>query len=557
MKRKTSDNIRPRRWQGTPDTGGQRASVYVGRCGKTEYATISGHLHGLQKALRFAQQPTASTLAWLGGIGDHLHRKIAHAGLCEPRVRSAPADETLAAFVARYIERRNDVGRCTLLNFRQTETQLVKHFGKERSIGSITLGDGKAFRQWLVGEDYALATISMHIKKARQFFQDAVDRDILAKNPFAKVEAGSQVNPERMHYVSTEIVEKVMAVATPELRVVLALARYGGLRCPSEASRLHWEHMLWDKHRFRVKSDKTKRKGKPLRFPPLVGRLYEVLLDAFHAAEEGQSKVLPFIDTSDNLRTQIGRLCERAGVLPWVKPLQNLRLSCETDWMDTDGVANACKWSGNTVEVAMKHYHLVRDVDYLRAAQREGGHSAEHGAERCRIEGNQTEGVQKTTPASEGDSQAYRSVPSNSLAGVSAIIPPRGIEHHADSPVNPSLPDSHCAERGAVDADLAFLVEHWPQLPTASRAWLAGLACAELDYPLCRQPSVAAAAGGNGIERRLDFLPTVPPQAANTPPVGVGGQPTRAGPVRPGGGGGAAAPQPPSRSRRTKPKEQR
>jgi integrase len=396
----------------------------MGRGTARGHAETKGHLAALQQAKRFGQQPPRSTLAWLAGIGDDLHARIVRAGLCDARSAVTPSLQSMASYVAGYIARRKDLGRRTLLNLGQVEAKLVEHFGRERSLASITVGDAKGFRQWLEMEGYGQATIAMHVKKARQFFGDAVDRELLAKNVFVKVKAGSQVNADRMQYVKAERVEAVMAVASPPYKLVLALARYAGLRCPSEPSQLLWGHVLWDKHQLVVTSEKTKKQGKPSRIVPIAARLREVLLEAFADAAEGETRVVPGVFTSSNLRTQIGRLCERAGVESWPKLLQNLRLSCETDWMDSDGLALACKWSGNTPEVALKHYHLVRETDFLRAAKR----GAESGAEPVRIEGKGTAGTETSTPASAGISSTFPSIPFHALAGVSASVPPRGVE---------------------------------------------------------------------------------------------------------------------------------
>lgn len=413
-----------RRWQGKPDGDGKRPSVYLGRCSNGTYSEIKIHLDRLQAALRFGSQVPDATNAWLTSIDAVFHAKISTAGLCVSRVKSAPGDEPVVQFVPRYIARRSDVGERTRVNLRQAEAKLSEFFGPAKSMASVTLADGKAFRQWLEGQGYALATISMYIKKARQFFGHAVDDEILPRNPFRKVQAGSQVNAANMRYVSAATVERVMAVADPAYRLVLALARYAGLRCPSELLQLRWDDVRWDEHWLHVLSDKTKKQAKPERFPPLCGRLKAVLREAFAGVDDVQSRVLPFLDKSSNLRTQVRRLCKRAGVEPWPKPLQNLRLSCETDWLDSDGVALACKWSGNTPEVAMKHYHLVREKDYQRVADR----GAESSAEWCRIEGNGAEGQKVRVIVSDGSSQTYYSVPFHSLAGTSHLVPPMGIE---------------------------------------------------------------------------------------------------------------------------------
>jgi hypothetical protein len=42
----------------------------------------------------------------------------------------------------------------------------------------------------------------MYVKKARQVYQDAIDRKLIAENPFRAVKAGSMANAERQVYVT-------------------------------------------------------------------------------------------------------------------------------------------------------------------------------------------------------------------------------------------------------------------------------------------------------------------------------------------------------------------
>ena len=43
----------------------------------------------------------------------------------------------------------------------------------------------------------------------------------------------------------------------------------------------------------------------------------------------------------------------------------SLRASRQTDLMDQYGLGKACAWIGNSPAVAMKHYALLRKLDYL------------------------------------------------------------------------------------------------------------------------------------------------------------------------------------------------
>lgn len=461
MKGTRRNTLKPRRWQGTaqPGDSNDRPSVHLGRCSGTEYVEVANHLKALQTARRFGRTPPGATLAWLASVDDRLHQRIVRAGLCEARAGARPPEVTLAQYVSDYIDRRKDIGECARLNLRQTEKQLTEFFGADRSMASITVGDAKDFRRGLVTDAYSLATIAMHVKKARQFFADAVDREILKSNPFRKVEAGSQVNPANMQYVDLPSVEKVIAVAPDaRWRLIIGLARYAGLRCPSEVRALRWGDVLSDPDRIRVESGKTRKQGKAVRITPVCTRLRELLLAAKPSGDvDAEAAVIPDLDGSDNLRTQLGRLCKRAGVNPWPKMLQNLRLSCETDWMDSASLALACKWSGNTPDVALKHYHLVREVDYFRAS----GRGAESGAEQCKTGGSGTEGAKSTTAASVASSSTYLSVPLGSLAAVAFGIPPRGVEQGAKTSGKPPKDGKGGAKSGAPGA---------PTLNAAERA---------------------------------------------------------------------------------------
>jgi integrase len=75
--------------------------------------------------------------------------------------------------------------------------------------------------------------------------------------------------------------------------VILALARLGGLRTPSETLSLEWRHIDWDKARIIVPSPKTERySGKASREIPLFGELRPFLEEAYELAEPGQVHVV-------------------------------------------------------------------------------------------------------------------------------------------------------------------------------------------------------------------------------------------------------------------------
>ena len=68
------------------------------------------------------------------------------------------------------------------------------------------------------------------------------------------------------------------ACPNQEWRTIIALARIGGLRCPSELQQLRWSDINWSENRFLVHSPKTEHhEGKQERLVPLFPELREEL----------------------------------------------------------------------------------------------------------------------------------------------------------------------------------------------------------------------------------------------------------------------------------------
>lgn len=89
-----------------------------------------------------------------------------------------------------------------------------------------------------------------------------------------RIRCGTAVNRERFYFVSAEEIEAVLEKCPDaEWRAIFALARYAGLRTPSEVLLLRWADIHWDKQRFTAHSPKTAHQGKHSRVIPLPPRL--------------------------------------------------------------------------------------------------------------------------------------------------------------------------------------------------------------------------------------------------------------------------------------------
>ena len=134
---------------------------------------------------------------------------------------------------------------------------------------------------------------------------------------------------------------------TEYTNLIFALARYGGLRIPSELFGLKWDDILWDSGRFIVHSPQ-----------------------AFELAEPNQQNVITIYNKKNrNLRTHAHRIIKRAGLAPWPKTFQNLRSTRETELVEDFPVHVVTAWLGNTPKVAEKHYLQVTEEHFKRASK--------------------------------------------------------------------------------------------------------------------------------------------------------------------------------------------
>lgn len=169
----------------------------------------------------------------VAGLPDVMHARLAAVGLVEGRAASKPAP-TLGLLLAEFFAARS-VKPSTVSSNSQTRKALADHFGEAMPLASITPLEADKWRQALKAKGLAEATIAKRVKNARQIFRQAIRWKMILENPFAELRVGSQVNRSRMYFVSRADAQRVAdACPDAEWRLLFALSRFGGLRCPSE-----------------------------------------------------------------------------------------------------------------------------------------------------------------------------------------------------------------------------------------------------------------------------------------------------------------------------------
>jgi len=247
---------------------------------------------------------------WLAEIDDDLHARLSQSGLIEPRKSAKLGD-----FLAGYVEaRKSEVEARTVIAFKSTIAKLTGYFGVECSLREISVGDADDWRQSLF-DNLSATTIAGHVKRAKQFFGYAKRKQFVDENAFSELVAGSQANDSRLLFIPRKVIDCVLEHAPDaEWKLLIALARYGGLRNPSETLRLRWQDINWAEKRILVTCKKTKR-HKPYRTIPLFPELEPYLAKAFEEASEGAEYCIERYRSQDkNLRTGLQRIIKKAGL---------------------------------------------------------------------------------------------------------------------------------------------------------------------------------------------------------------------------------------------------
>src|SRR6516164_7776471 len=351
-----------------------RKTIRLGKCDRKSAEGISRHVEALLAARIGGQPMPRDTAAWLAGIGAALKGKLAAVGLVE-----APKRAALGEFLRSYILSRPDVKPATLEVWQQPCRNLIAFFGDDKPLRSITAGDCDQFKAWLLTQDLAPATVAKRLSFARTFLHVARKHKLIDENPFAEVKIPTANVSARQRFIDRDKVQRLLDKANPIWRIIIALCRFGGLRCPSEVLSLEWRHVDWERNRITVPSPKTDRyDGKESRTIPLFAELRPFLEEAFELAKPGQIHVVGGEHLAKaqgrngwrncNLRTTFEKLVRRAGLEPWPRLFHNLRSSRETELLESFPVHVVALWMGHDAKVSLKHYAQTTDEHFDRAA---------------------------------------------------------------------------------------------------------------------------------------------------------------------------------------------
>ena len=340
--------------------------ITFGKVAKRYAESVKVRVEDLASASIHGHAPSDDTARWLASLDDRLYGKLSAVDLVPEREHA-----TIGALVQNYIaQREDDLKPESIRKLRQTETKLLAHFDAATPLRKITPDDAAAWRRCLKDLGLSEAAIRTHCGNVKTMLAEAVRRKVIDENPFATLKSGPTPS-KYTRYVTPEEIERVIdACPDSEWRLLFGLARYAGLRIPSESHRLTWADIDFDRGRLTVHSPKTERyEGHAQRIVPITPKLMALLHDRFEAMPEGDTPIVTIAGKGAVIR-RVRRIWARAGVEPWARLWQTLRSSCEKEWAMTFPQYAVSKWIGHSIAISGRHYaNAVPDELFDKAAE--------------------------------------------------------------------------------------------------------------------------------------------------------------------------------------------
>ena len=358
---------------------GKRKTIRLGKVSQRLAEGIKLRVEQLLEANQLNRPMENELTQWVSNLEPRTAKRLAAVGLiAKPEARAAA---TLGPFLKAYLDGRVDLKPATKIVRGQVIRDLKEFFGELRDVETITPGNADDFKQWLIGRKLAPTTIHKRLQSARSFFHAMRRRKLIDENPFDGVRLAATGIKDRQRFILREEIARVLdACPDHHWRAIVALSRFGGLRCPSEVLSLRWQDIDWKANRIVVQSPKTEHHaGKESRIIPLFPELRPVLLESFDLAPDGAEFV---VDAkfrkaamgaagwmSVNLRTTFGKIIKRAGVHLWPRMFHNMRASRETELVELYPVQVVTSWLGNTPSVALRHYLMTTEKHFEAAVK--------------------------------------------------------------------------------------------------------------------------------------------------------------------------------------------
>jgi integrase len=363
------------------DQDRSRKTLHLGKCSIALARKVQGRLESVLSAKLLGGPVPQDDANWLANEGIALKPKFESLGLIPPSTVKLLDNSTVESQLSDFILR---VGKTkkpgTIAVWEQVKRNLLAFLPTGIKLADVTKGHAKQFHDHLRQRKLASLTIQKHVRISRQMFEDAVEWEKIAINPFSKVRVSTGSAKSNVD-VPREIIDKVMKHCDLTWNVIIALSRFGGLRTPSETLSIKWADIDWENNRMKLPEPKVEHhEGRGVRICPLFPELRTVLEKARAVAEKDEEYIVnkpAYREAANtgtgwknsNLRTQFVKILKRAKVTPWSRLFHSMRASRQTELEREFPLHVVCAWLGNSPKIAQRSYLLVTEQDFINAAK--------------------------------------------------------------------------------------------------------------------------------------------------------------------------------------------
>jgi integrase len=328
---------------------------------------------------------------WLVTIPEKLHGRLERLGLVRERAARRSQDEFSVTKVREEYQQSRDVKSSTLANENRAFDHLEEFFGADMDVREINAARAKAFagalpKARVTGtKKLATSTVSGLLKKVDGLFNYLVDSEFITKNPFRTINKSMKRDPSKDHYVTIqEARDYIDAVEHPQWKAIMAIARYCGIRGPSDVLFMKRKHINFETNTVTFPSLKTGNRNCPM-FPEVVehlqwlcdreadaeGYLFKDTEQGGHGKKGNWEAVRASGNLKDlNLRKTPNDSYHRlTGKDPLPKLFKNCRATRVTELIKVYGKTqhSVCNWIGHTKQIEDEHYLMMMEEDHKHA----------------------------------------------------------------------------------------------------------------------------------------------------------------------------------------------
>ena len=276
------------------------------------------------------------------------------------------------------VEKEPDLLKSSIYKHVKTMSMVRNCFGGESDVKAITEEQAQMFRLELVSAANSLhgkgtlarnkaeTTISRYCRRAKSYFEWAIKRNYIEKNPFVHVNTyAPDIQVPRRVFEESEI-KMIMDAAKPNLRMLIALCFYAGLR-KNEAIRLRLTDVDFTRNRISVWPPEgrvsSKHKFREVFLEPELSQMIK---------ERGYCDTVVQQITGERAWIDLHAAIKKTEIKNAEGlNFQLMRSSRENIWFARGIPPNVVTaWLGHTAQIAAKHYRGVPE-SYYKTAQNE------------------------------------------------------------------------------------------------------------------------------------------------------------------------------------------